>query len=139
MKPRFITWALATATSTALAGGPSAAGQPPGARSAPPAGQLFLLLYSPGPAWKAGRPAHEQDLRTHAVYHRDMVRRGRSFAAGGFTGVDGGMAIVRAVDVDEARAILAADPAVANGVFVGELRQWVPRYHGSGPLVEARR
>lgn len=99
---------------------------------------LFLLLYRPGPAWRAGRPMHEQDLRAHAIYHRNLVRDGRSFAAGGYSGMDGGMSMIRAANLNEARAILAADPAIVNRVFVGELRLWTPRYYGSGPLVESQ-
>jgi hypothetical protein len=35
--------------------------------------------------------------------------------------------------------MLAADPAIENGVFVAELRQWLPRFHSDAPLVERPR
>lgn len=115
----------------------------PAARTAPAAAtaprQLFLFLYRPGPAWRAGRPMREQDLRAHGAYHAQLLREGRSFAGGGYVGEDGGLAIVRAASMDEARAMLAADPAIRNGVFVAELRQWSPRFHGAAPLVEGPR
>jgi len=117
--------------------GAQAPAQPEPAASAPR--QLFLFLYRPGPAWRPGVPMREQDLRAHGAYHARLLREGRSFAGGGYVGEDGGLAIVRAASVEEARAMLAADPAIVSGVFVAELRQWAPRFHGEGPLVEGPR
>ena len=102
--------------------------------AAPSPATFYLFVYQPGPAWRAGVPMHQQDLRDHAIYHRDLVRDGRSFAAGGYTDRDGGMAIIRATDAVAAEAMLAADPAIRNGVFVGEIRPWSPRFLAEGPL-----
>jgi uncharacterized protein YciI len=99
--------------------------------------QLFLFLFRPGPAWIEGKPMAEQDLRAHGAFHAALVRDNRAVAAGGYVGMDGGMAIVRAIDLAEAQAILAADPAIINGVFVADVRQWRPRFHNDKPLVEA--
>jgi uncharacterized protein len=98
--------------------------------------QLYLFLYRPGPAWRADRPMHQQDLRDHVVYQARLLRERRSVAAGPYAGENGGLAIVRAASLEEARAMLAADPAIVNGVFVAELRQWTPAFHNDGPLVE---
>lgn len=115
--------------------GPAVAQAP--AQSVPAqARQLFLFLFSPGPSWRPGVPMRQQDLREHAAYHDRLVREGRGFAGGGYVGMDGGMAIVRAADRAEAQAILAADPAIVNGVFVADLRQWTPRFHTDQRLVE---
>lgn len=100
--------------------------------------QLFLILFRPGPAWRAGVPMRQQDLRAHAAYHDRLVREGRSVAGGGYVGEDGGLAIIRAANRAEAEAMLAADPAIRNGVFAAELRQWAPRFHSDAPLVERR-
>jgi len=81
----------------------------------------------------------QQELREHAAYHSRLVQEGRSVAGGGYVGEDGGMAIVRAADLAEAQAMLAADPAIVNGVFVAQLRQWAPRFHSPAPLVEGPR
>ena len=132
-----MTAAFLLALLLAGAGAQPAAQAEPAAAAAPR--QLFLFLYRPGPAWRAGRPMREQDLRAHGAYHAQLLREGRSFAGGGYVGEDGGLAIVRAANLDEARAMLAADPAILNGVFVAELRQWAPRFHGPAPLVEAPR
>jgi uncharacterized protein YciI len=101
--------------------------------------QLYLFLYRPGPALRAGVPMRRQDLRDHAAYHGRLPREGRSFAGGGYVGEDGGLAIVRAATLEDARAMLAADPAIQSGVFVAELRQWAPRFHSEAPLVERPR
>lgn len=116
-----------------LLGAAPAAAQAPA--QAPPR-QLFVIDYSPGPAWRSGRPMREQDLRAHGAYYAQLLRDGRAFAGGGYVGEDGGLAIIRAADMAEAQAILAADPAIVSGVFVARLRQWAPRFHGDGPLVE---
>jgi uncharacterized protein len=44
------------------------------------------------------------------------------------------MAIVMCANIDEARAILAADPAITSGIFVAELKQWTPRFRTDEPL-----
>jgi uncharacterized protein YciI len=100
--------------------------------------QLFLFLFRPGPAWREGLPMRQQDLKAHAAYHAELVRTGRAVAAGGYVGMDGGMAIVRAADLAEAQAILRDDPAILNKVFAGELRQWSPRFVSDAPLIEGR-
>ena len=98
------------------------------------ASNLFVVIYRPGPAWQAGRPMSEQGLLPHGRYYRGLLDDGRLFAGGGFTGSDGGMAILRVADIDAARAIVAADPAVTSGIFVAELEQWRPRFQVTEPL-----
>lgn len=128
--------ALLLATLPAVGG---AAPQPAQPAPAAQPRQLFLFLYRPGPNWVAGRPMREQDLRAHGAWHGQLVRDGRSVAGGGYVGMDGGLAIIRAADRAEAEALLARDPAILNGVFAGEVRQWRPRFHSDGPLVETSR
>ena len=96
--------------------------------------QLWIVVYRPGPAWVAGKPMHEQKLGPHVVYIRGLLAEGRLVAGGPFTDGDGGMAIFRASSPDEARAMLAADPAVSSGVFVAEMRPWEPRFDSGKPL-----
>lgn len=96
--------------------------------------QLFLFQYSRGPAWREGVPMREQGLAGHAAYMRQLQDEGRLFAGGGYVSDDGGMAIVICANIDEARAILAADPAITSGIFVAELRHWRPRFRTDEPL-----
>ena len=96
--------------------------------------QLFLFQYSRGPAWRDGVPMREQGLGPHGAYMRQLQEQGRLFAGGGYASDDGGMAIVMCANIDEARAILAADPAITSGIFIAELRQWTPRFRTDEPL-----
>lgn len=100
--------------------------------------QLYLFQYSPGPAWRAGVPMREQGLGPHAAHMQHLMEEGRLFAGGGYTSDDGGMAIVLAASMEEARAMLAADPAIQSGIFVAELRQWRPRFSTDHPLPAVR-
>ena len=136
---RFVARGLAFAFLLSTAIGAAAA--QPASAPAPvaEARQLFLFLFRPGPNWRPGVPMREQDLRAHGAYHARLVREGRSVAGGGFVGMDGGMAIVRATDLAEAQAMLAADPAIVNGVFAADIRHWQPRFHSPAPLVEGTR
>ena len=93
---------------------------------------LFAFIYRPGPAWKPGLPMAQQDLRPHGAYIASLAKAGRVLGGGGFVGVEGGMALVRAADAAEAARLLAADPAIASGVFEADLREWRPRF-GADP------
>lgn len=125
--------AMFVALFVAIAGAPNVGAQ----TEAAPAVQLFVVRYAPGPAWIEGRPMAEQDLRPHGAYYRDLLERGHVFAAGGFAG-EGGMAILQAPDMEAAQAIVAADPAIVSGVFVGDLQQWRPRFRTDAPLPDVR-
>jgi uncharacterized protein YciI len=96
--------------------------------------QLFLFQYSPGPAWREGVPMREQGLAPHGAYMRQLQEEGRLFAGGGYSSDDGGMAVIMCATIEEARAILAADPAITSGIFVAELRHWRPRFRTGDPL-----
>lgn len=100
-----------------------------------PAQPLFAFIYRPGPAWKPGLPMAQQDLRAHGGYIAKLTAEGRVVAAGGWAGADGGMAVLRAADADEAARLLAADPAITGGIFVADLRRWSPRFGVDADLV----
>ena len=100
---------------------------------------LFAFIYRPGPAWKPGVPMTEQDLRPHGAYIAGLAKAGHVLGGGGFVGVDGGMAIVRAADAAEAARLLAADPAITAGVFEADLREWRPRFGAAADLAPPRR
>lgn len=127
----FLTGAVASAASAQSTSTPATS---PAAEARPR--QLFLFLFGPGPNWRPGVPMRQQDLREHAAYHDRLVREGRGFAGGGYVGMEGGMAIIRAADRAEAEAMLAIDPAIVNGVFAAEIREWRPRFHTDQRLVE---
>jgi uncharacterized protein len=100
-----------------------------------PAPPLFAVIYRPGPAWKPGLPMAQQDLRAHAGYYAKLTAEGRVVAAGGWNGADGGMAVLRCADAEEAGRLVAADPAITSGIFQGDLRRWSPRFGVDDDLV----
>jgi uncharacterized protein len=84
--------------------------------------QTYAFVYAPGPQW---RPQTEQNLGPHRAYIADLHARGRVLFGGAFLDdAGGGFGVVRAKDRDEALALLAADPAIRERVFVGEVRRW---------------
>jgi len=94
---------------------------------------LFAIVFRAGPAWKAGLPMSEQGLAEHGRYWARLFESGRVFSAGRM-GPDGGLVLLHARDLAEAEAVLAADPAVTDGIFIGEARPYVPRFLSKQPL-----
>lgn len=95
---------------------------------------LFIVSYRPGPKWVAGKHNHQQALGPHAAYIKRLLDEGVLFAGGPYGDNEGGMAIFWATDMDQAKAVVAADPAVTAGIFVGELRGWTPLFDSKRPL-----
>ena len=101
------------------------------AQSAP---TLYLCIYKAGPAWQAGKPMSAQALGPHAAFIKRLLDGGQLFAGGPMLDADGGLAIVRAASAEDAKAIFEADPALASGIFVGEIHPWKPVYDSGKPL-----
>lgn len=123
------TWSLTILTGATILMSPLAA-------AAQTASPYYLFIYRPGPAWKPGVPMAGQDMRPHGAYMARLDGEGRILAAGGFPD-QGGMAVVRAASLEEAQRLLAADPAVASGLFLADLKAWKPRFGDlsrSGPM-----
>ena len=87
---------------------------------------LYVVLRTPRDLARMG-----ELLEAHLQWAIAAERRGELFASGPFVaeggtpGALGGMTIVRAASEGEARAILAGDPFVAEGVFATEIRRWL--------------
>ena len=89
----------------------------------------YVFLYSPGPAWRAGRPITEQPLEKHFAYMGELQRRGVLVLGGPFEDGEGAMGIVAAASREEALALVSADPIVKDGVVRAEVRPW----HAAAP------
>ena len=107
------------------------------AQDAKPAGPptVYAIHYKTGPAWKVGRPLREQAMGPHAAYMRKLFADGKMLAAGPTLNMDGpapvadgGIILLKASSLDEAKALMAADPAVTGGLFLGEVRVWRPAF-----------
>lgn len=113
-------------TAPAIAQTPAAAPKP----------VYFLFVYSAGPAWKAGQPMSVQGLGPHGMYMTKLFKEGVVLAGGPTTDPEGGgLAIVKAKDMAEAKALLAADPAIKAGIMTAELRNWRPLFATRDPLL----
>jgi uncharacterized protein len=105
---------------TVLAGGAAVAV----AQEAAPKPKTFLVVYRPGPSWVEGKPLAEQPLKEHGRYMIELYGKGALKFAGPFLDDTGGAMVFEAASEADARAIVAADPAVVGGIMIGDLRPW---------------
>ena len=126
--------AVAAVTFAGMAGASGGTTQEtPDAATTPRARIPFAILYHPGPAWRAGVPMEKQGLRDHFFYLRALDKDGRIVIAGP-VGPDGGLILLLARDQADADHVVAADPAVVAGLFVGKAKRFIPRFVGKAPL-----
>jgi uncharacterized protein YciI len=86
----------------------------------------FLVIYRPP------RPTFAQDatdgeervIGEHFVYLKRLLAEGKLLLAGPCEDASMGIAILETADEEEARGILARDPAVTGGVFTGEVKPY---------------
>jgi uncharacterized protein YciI len=84
----------------------------------------YLVIYSPGPAWVAGKPVEEQPLKEHGKYMLSLYVKGSMKLAGPFTDNAGGAVLLAVANESEAKSIVTEDPAVKSGIFVYEMHPW---------------
>jgi uncharacterized protein YciI len=84
----------------------------------------ILVIYRPGPAWLAGKPASQQPLKEHGQYLLSLYEKGTLKSGGPFMDDRGGAAVIEAADVTAAEQIIDQDPAVKNRIFLYELHPW---------------
>jgi uncharacterized protein len=84
----------------------------------------YLVIYRPGPAWIPGKPVAAQPLKEHGRYMLSLYKNGTLKFAGPFTDNAGGAVVFEAENEDEAKAVVAADPAVTSKIFLSELHPW---------------
>ncbi len=110
----------------AIAVGPSLAQSPE---------SLFVIVYHQGPAWDAKLPMGKQSaMGQHGAYMKRLFDEGASFAAGPTTDAPGGIVILHAASLEAAARLLAQDPSITSGMFVGEIHPWAPAYRSDKPL-----
>jgi len=101
--------------------------QQPEPTPAPP--KLFAIVFRTGPAWDAAKPPGQQAFMKEHSQNLGALRKAEKIALGGRFG-EFGLVVVRAADLAEARAMLLADPAVAQGVFQADVHPWSTIYEG---------
>lgn len=80
----------------------------------------YVILLSMNP----GRSFNEELIRSHVAYLRELQSMGKLVMCGPFVDVPGGMLIIQAADLEEAKALAERDPFVKSGTENYELRAW---------------
>ena len=70
-----------------------------------------------------GKSATNQDFEDHMLFVNTLAKE-RYFVGGDFSSVDGGMILLEAKNIEEARAILQADPIIERGLYTFDLYEW---------------
>lgn len=82
-------------------------------------------LYTPGKAWKKGKPHTEQGLEPHRDYLINHFKD-RILAIGPFMDHTGGLFIFEAESVEAVTEIINNDPAIEEEIFNVTLYPWDP-------------
>ena len=92
---------------------------------------LVILKTSPTPVPPG--PARDEMFKGHFANMKRLADAGKLALAGPLDGVDGwrGLFIMAVSDIEEARALVATDPVVAQGEMIPEFH----RYFGSAALM----
>jgi len=87
-----------------------------------------VIFHRPGPAWQPGVPFFQQPgVHEHVAHYRQLLGTDKLVMGGPFLDAHaGGMMIAASgVDAAELSGFAAADPAVASGLLVYEVRPWL--------------
>jgi len=92
---------------------------------------LVILKTSPTPVPPG--PARDEMFKGHFANMKRLADAGKLALAGPLDGVDGwrGLFIMAVSDIEEARALVATDPVVAQGEMIPEFH----KYYGSAALM----
>ncbi len=86
---------------------------------------MFVVIYTPGPAWLAGKSVPEQPFfREHGRYMQQVFAHRQLIMGGPFLDNQGGLGILDVANEAQAYEILAHDPAVLAKVFQPHLHPW---------------
>ncbi|MFO1336676.1 MAG: YciI family protein [Burkholderiaceae bacterium] len=93
---------------------------------------VFVLLKTGPKAMPAG-PERDAMFQGHFANIQRLAEAGKLALAGPYDGVEGwrGMFVFAVKDIDEAKALVATDPVIANGEMVAEFH----KYYGSAALM----
>lgn len=80
----------------------------------------YVILLSMNP----GKSFTEDLIRGHVAYLRELEALGKLVMCGPFTDYPGGMVILEAENLEEARALAERDPFIKSGTENYELRTW---------------
>lgn len=73
---------------------------------------------------KVDKSTFDQYIPAHKAYVRDLIAKGHKAKTGYWAQLGGGMMVFEAASMDEAKAIVAADPLAQNGCVDYKLYEW---------------
>ncbi len=79
---------------------------------------LYVILLEKNP----DRPFTEPVIAAHVEHIKELDRSGKLVLCGPFLDWEGGMIVIRASSIDEARAIAERDPFITEGFETFEVR-----------------
>src|SRR5258708_7131716 len=86
---------------------------------------MFVVIYTPGPAWLAGKSVREQPFyREHGRYMHQLFADKRLIMGGPFLDNQGGLGILDVGSVARALETLAPDPAVSAQFLEAHVHPW---------------
>lgn len=80
----------------------------------------LLVTFRAGPTWTAGDVREQPGWDAHGAFIDRLVDDGTVVMGGPFADRSGSIVLLEGLDVPAAARALAADPFLANGVFVLE-------------------
>ena len=100
------------------------------ATAAPLQSPMWVMMFTPGPAWDSTRaPGDQAHFRNHSANLARLRTEGRIRLGGRFG--PWGLILVDAGSEAEARSYFAPDSTLSAGVFRSELYAWSTIYSGS--------
>jgi uncharacterized protein YciI len=86
---------------------------------------MFVVIYTPGPAWQPVKTVEELPFfREHVRYMQQVFAAGQLLMGGAFLDNQGGLGILEVASVAQARDIVAHDPFVQARVVEPHLHPW---------------
>jgi uncharacterized protein YciI len=86
---------------------------------------MFVVIYTPGPAWQTGKQVTDQPFfREHLTYMQQVFAARQLLMGGPFLDIESGLGILDVANEAQARDIVAHDPAVLGRLFEPHLHPW---------------
>ncbi len=86
---------------------------------------MFVVIYTPGPAWQTVKTVAELPyFREHYQYMRQVFAAGQLLMGGPFLDDQGALGILDVADEAQARDIVAHDPFVHMQVVEAQVHPW---------------
>ena len=84
-----------------------------------------FVRFRAGPTWTSGPPEEQPGWDEHAAFVDELIANGTFVMGGPLADYSGSLNLLENVGEEEARALLACDPFVLNGVFeLEDVRAW---------------